>query len=46
MNVNLDNTYWDRLRGYVTELRVDARWVLTIHGCPERVIPENEMNEE
>ena len=28
MNVNLDNTYWDRLRGYVTELRVDARWVL------------------
>jgi hypothetical protein len=28
MNVNLDNTYWDRLRGFVTELRVDARWVL------------------
>jgi hypothetical protein len=27
-NINLDNTYWDRLRGYVTELRVDARWIL------------------
>lgn len=28
MEINLDNTYWDRLRGFVTELRVDARWVL------------------
>lgn len=28
MDINLDNTYWDRLRGFVTELRVDARWVL------------------
>ena len=28
MNVNLDNTYWDKLRGFVTELRVDTRWVL------------------
>jgi hypothetical protein len=27
-NINLDNTYWDRLRGYVSELRVDARWIL------------------
>ncbi len=27
-DINLDNTYWDRVRGYVTELRVDARWVL------------------
>jgi hypothetical protein len=26
--IDLNNTYWDRLRGYVTELRVDARWVL------------------
>ena len=26
--VDLNNTYWDRLRGYATELRVDARWVL------------------
>jgi len=25
---DLNNTYWDRLVGYVTELRVDARWVL------------------
>lgn len=27
-NIDLDNTYWDRIRGYVTELRVDARWIL------------------
>jgi hypothetical protein len=27
-DIDLNNTYWDRLRGYVTELRVDARWVL------------------
>jgi len=27
-NVDLNNTYWDRVRGFVTELRVDARWVL------------------
>ena len=28
MDINLENTYWDRVRGFVTELRVDARWVL------------------
>ena len=30
MDINLDNTYWDRIKGYVkdVELRVDARWVL------------------
>jgi hypothetical protein len=27
-NIDLNNTYWDRLTGYVTELRVDARWGL------------------
>jgi hypothetical protein len=27
-NFDLNNTYWDRLKGYVTELRVDARWIL------------------
>ena len=27
-NIDLNNTHWDRLKGYVTELRVDARWVL------------------
>lgn len=26
--INLENTYWDRIRGYFTELRVDVRWVL------------------
>ncbi len=28
--IDLNNTYWDRLRGYVkdTDIRVDARWVL------------------
>lgn len=28
MNIDLNNTYWDRLRGFVSEHRVDARWVL------------------
>lgn len=28
MNINLNNTYWDRLKGFVSELRVDARWIL------------------
>jgi hypothetical protein len=27
-NIDLNNTYWDRIRGFVSELRVDARWVL------------------
>jgi len=27
-NFNLNNTYWDRLNGYITELRIDARWLL------------------
>jgi len=27
-DINLDNTYWKRLKGYVTELRVDSRWIL------------------
>jgi hypothetical protein len=26
--IDLNNTYWDRLRGYVSELRVDSRWIL------------------
>lgn len=30
--INLNNTYWDRVRGFFTELRVDARWVLREHG--------------
>ena len=28
IQVNLDNTYWDRITGFVTELRVDSRWIL------------------
>ena len=28
MDFDLNNMYWDRLHGYVTELRVDSRWVL------------------
>lgn len=28
MDIDLNNTFWDRLRGYVSEHRVDARWVL------------------
>jgi len=27
-NIDLNNTYWDRIWGYVTELRIDARWIL------------------
>lgn len=27
-DINIDNTHWDRVKGYVTELRVDARWIL------------------
>lgn len=23
-----DNTFWERITGYVTELRVDSRWIL------------------
>jgi hypothetical protein len=26
--IDLNNTYWDRVRGYVSELRIDSRWVL------------------
>jgi len=31
-NIDLNNTYWDRIRGFVSELRVDARWVLRENG--------------
>jgi len=31
MEVNLNNTYWERLKGYPTEHRVDARWKLRMH---------------
>lgn len=26
--LNLDGLYWDRIRGYVSEMRVDSRWIL------------------
>lgn len=26
--IDLDNSYWDRVRGFVTDLRIDARWIL------------------
>lgn len=32
MEIDLNNTYWDRVRGYVSELRVDARWILRKEG--------------
>lgn len=28
MNINLENTYWERITGYVSEHRVDGRWLL------------------
>lgn len=31
-DIDLNNTYWDRIRGYVSELRVDARWILRENG--------------
>ena len=27
-DINIDNTYWDRIRGFASELRIDARWRL------------------
>ncbi|MFW6242710.1 MAG: hypothetical protein ACOC2W_00970 [bacterium] len=30
--VDIDNTYWDRIRGFLTEHRVDARWVLRLNN--------------
>jgi hypothetical protein len=32
MNVNLDDTIWVRIIDYVTEHRVDARWLLKKEG--------------
>ena len=26
--INLNDTYWDKLNGYISELRIDARWIL------------------
>jgi hypothetical protein len=26
--IDLNNTYWDRVCGYISELRVDVRWIL------------------
>jgi hypothetical protein len=26
--IDLNETYWDRQHGYVSELRIDARWIL------------------
>ena len=28
MNIDLDVFYWDRVKGFISELRVDARWIL------------------
>lgn len=30
--INLENTYWERIVGYVSEHRVDARWLLKVEG--------------
>jgi len=27
-NIDLNNTYWDRVKGFVSELKIDARWLL------------------
>lgn len=31
MNVNFENTYWERIRGYPTEHQIDARWKLRMY---------------
>jgi len=31
-NIDLNNTYWERIRGFVSESRVDARWKLKENG--------------
>jgi len=37
MDIDLNNTFWDRRIGYVTDvdLRVDARWVLRRNGTKD-----------
>jgi len=32
LKINLDNTYWERIVGYISEHRVDARWLLKMEG--------------
>lgn len=27
-NIDFSNTFWEKIKGYVSELRVDARWLL------------------
>ena len=33
--MDLNNTYWERVRGYPTEHRVDSRWLLKKNDDPE-----------
>jgi hypothetical protein len=28
MDIDLNNTFWDKLKGFVSEHRVDTRWIL------------------
>lgn len=28
MEINLNNTHWEKVTGFFTELRVDSRWIL------------------
>jgi len=32
MNINLENTYWERVRGFISENKIDARWKLRKHN--------------
>ena len=48
-DIDLNNTYWDRLRGFVTELRVDSRWVLRENGTDKplgslRIVSHPDLN--
>lgn len=34
--ISLNGCYWERIYGYVTELRVDSRWILRKDGNDEK----------
>ena len=36
-NINFTDTYWERHRDFVTELRVDARWLLRESGTDRTI---------
>ena len=35
--IDLNNTYWYRVRGFLSELKIDARWILLENGTDKPV---------